>query len=267
MALGATARTDRATLTDPARDLTVARAAAGDADAFRVLYQGHVGRVHAVCLRLVADALTAEELTQEVFVQAWRGLASFRGDSSFGTWLHRLAVNVTLMHLRAARRRDRRLPLWADPPDAPVPGHHDPGQRMDLERAIASLPEGCRTVFVQAWRGLASFRGDSSFGTWLHRLAVNVTLMHLRAARRREQRLPLWADPPDAPHPRHHDPGQRMDLERAIASLPEGCRTVFVLHDVEGWRHEEIAERLQLAVGTCKAHLFRARRLLREKLA
>ena len=187
MALGATATTDRATLTEPARDLTVARAAAGDADAFRVLYQGHVGRVHAVCLRLTAEPAAAEELTQEVFVQAWRGLASFRGDSSFGTWLHRLAVNVTLMHLRAARRRDRRLPLWADPPDAPVPGHHDPGQRMDLERAIASLPEGCRTVFV--------------------------------------------------------------------------------LHDVEGWRHEEIAERLQLAVGTCKAHLFRARRLLREKLS
>jgi RNA polymerase sigma-70 factor, ECF subfamily len=187
LALGATARPDRATLMEPARDLTVARAAAGDAEAFRVLYQGHVGRVHAVCLRLTAEPATAEELTQEVFVQAWRGLASFRGDSSFGTWLHRLAVNVTLMHLRAARRR--------------------------------------------------------------------------------EQRLPLWADPPDAPHPRHHDPGQRMDLERAIASLPEGCRTVFVLHDVEGWRHEEIAERLQLAVGTCKAHLFRARRLLREKLA
>jgi RNA polymerase sigma-70 factor (ECF subfamily) len=187
MALGATARTDRATLTDPARDLTVARAAAGDADAFRVLYQGHVGRVHAVCLRLTAEPAAAEELTQEVFVQAWRGLASFRGDSSFGTWLHRLAVNVTLMHLRAARRREQRLPLWADPPDVPLPGPHDPGQRMDLERAIASLPEGCRTVFV--------------------------------------------------------------------------------LHDVEGWRHEEIAERLQLAVGTCKAHLFRARRLLREKLS
>ena len=187
LALGATARPDRATLMEPARDLTVARAAAGDAEAFRVLYQGHVGRVHAVCLRLTAEPATAEELTQEVFVQAWRGLASFRGDSSFGTWLHRLAVNVTLMHLRAARRR--------------------------------------------------------------------------------EQRLPLWADPPDAPHPRHHDPGQRLDLERAIASLPEGCRTVFVLHDVEGWRHEEIAERLQLAVGTCKAHLFRARRLLREKLS
>ena len=187
LALGATARPDRATLMEPPRDLTVARAAAGDAEAFRVLYQGHVGRVHAVCLRLTAEPATAEELTQEVFVQAWRGLASFRGDSSFGTWLHRLAVNVTLMHLRAARRR--------------------------------------------------------------------------------EQRLPLWADPPDAPHPRHHDPGQRMDLERAIASLPEGCRTVFVLHDVEGWRHEEIAERLQLAVGTCKAHLFRARRLLREKLS
>jgi RNA polymerase sigma-70 factor (ECF subfamily) len=187
MALGAATRTDRTALTEPTRDLTVARAAAGDAEAFRVLYQGHVGRVHAVCLRLTADAATAEEVTQEVFVQAWRGLRSFRGDSSFGTWLHRLAVNVTLMHLRAARRRDLRLSLWADPPDVPLPGNHDPGQGMDLDRAIASLPVGCRTVFV--------------------------------------------------------------------------------LHDVEGWRHEEIAERLGLAVGTCKAHLFRARRLLREKLS
>jgi RNA polymerase sigma-70 factor (ECF subfamily) len=187
MALHAAPGEARSALTEIPRDLTVARAAAGDAEAFRVLYQGHVGRVHAVCLRLVADAVTAEELTQEVFVQAWRGLPSFRGDSSFGTWLHRLTVNVTMMHLRASRRRDRRLPLWADPPEAPVPGDHDPGRMMDLEQAIASLPEGCRTVFV--------------------------------------------------------------------------------LHDVEGWRHEEIAERLQLAVGTCKAHLFRARRLLREKLA
>ncbi|HEX9165216.1 MAG TPA: RNA polymerase sigma factor [Gemmatimonadales bacterium] len=187
MALHANPGVARSALTETPRDLTVARAAAGDAEAFRALYQGHVGRVHAVCLRLVADARTAEELTQDVFVQAWRGLASFRGDSSFGTWLHRLTVNVTMMHLRAARRRDRRLPLWADPPEIPVPGDHDPGRTMDLEQAIASLPEGCRTVFV--------------------------------------------------------------------------------LHDVEGWRHEEIAERLQLAVGTCKAHLFRARRLLRERLA
>jgi len=187
MALHANPAEARSALTEIPRDLTVARAAAGDAEAFRVLYQGHVGRVHAVCLRLVADARTAEELTQDVFVQAWRGLASFRGDSSFGTWLHRLAVNVTMMHLRAARRRERRLPLWADPPEVPVPGDHDPGRTMDLEQAIASLPDGCRTVFV--------------------------------------------------------------------------------LHDVEGWRHEEIAEQLQLAVGTCKAHLFRARRLLREKLA
>ena len=176
-------RADRASI--PAADI-VTRARAGDPSAFRALYEAHVGRVHAVCLRLTGDPAFAEELTQDAFVRAWQHLASFRGASSFGTWLHRLTVNLVLTSLRGRLRRERRLPLWADPPDTP-----DPVRR---------------------------------------------------------------------------DVAQAVDLERAIAALPPGCRTVFVLHDVEGWPHHEIAAQLNLAVGTCKAHLFRARRLLRAQL-
>jgi RNA polymerase sigma-70 factor (ECF subfamily) len=165
-------------------DATVAAAQAGDTDAFRVLYDAHAGRVYALCLRLLADAAWAEELTQDVFVRAWRRLESFRGESAFGTWLHRLAVNEVMMAFRAVRRHERRR--------SPEP----PG---DVPAAIRS-------------------------------------------------------------------PELALDLERAIAGLPAGCRTVFVLHDVEGWRHEEIAAMTGTAVGTSRAHLFRARRLLRAAL-
>ena len=160
----------------------VARARAGDAGAFRGLYEAHVGRVYALCLRMTGDRWDAEELTQDVFVRAWEGLGSFRGESRFSTWLYRLAVNTVLMARRTTRRRERRIVL-ADR-TAPVEGQHE----------------------------------------------------------------------------------ERLDLERAIAGLPEGCRTVFVLHDVEGWLHEEIATFAGIAIGTSKAHLFRARRLLRKAL-
>jgi RNA polymerase sigma-70 factor (ECF subfamily) len=162
-------------------------AVAGDTDAFGRLYRAHVGRVYAVCLRLEGDAARAEELTQDVFVRAWEALPGFRGESAFGTWLHRLAVNVVLGDRRAAWRRDRRV-VAVEEPEA-------------LER------------------------------------------------------------------PRELDPGLALDLEDAIASLPPGARAVFVLHDMEGYQHAEIAAMTGIAEGTSKAQLFRARRLLRERLA
>jgi RNA polymerase sigma-70 factor (ECF subfamily) len=165
----------------------VARARQGDEAAFQELYHAHVGRVYALCLRLAGDRSDAEELTQDVFVRAWERLATFRGESAFTTWLHRLTVNMFLMARRTATRRERRVMPAADP--------------ADLERP--------------------------------------------------------HADPPA---------GLRLDLERAIARLPEGAREVFLLFDVEGYGHGEIAEMLGIATGTSKAQLFRARRLLREWL-
>ena len=122
-------------------------------------------------------------------------------------------------------------------------------------------------VFVRAWEKLAGFEGKSAFSTWLHRLAVNVVLGSRRAEGIRVGKvfgtddLEAYETPTRPP-----DPGIALDLERAIATLPPGARTVFVLHDVEGYKHEEIAELHGIAVGTCKAQLHRARRLLREAL-
>ena len=168
-------------------DLAVRRAQAGDSEAFADLYRTHVGRVYALCLRLEADAARAEELTQDVFVRAWERLASYRGESAFGTWLYRLAVNVVLGDRRSAWRRAKRVFVTDDP------GQYERG-----------------------------------------------------------------GDGPPA--------GLAMDLDRAVAALPPGARTIFVLHDVEGYRHDEIAAMTGLAEGTSKTQLFRARRLLREAL-
>ncbi len=173
----------------------IARGRKGDADAFESLYHTHAPRVYALSLRLTADRHRAAELTQDVFVLAWRGLSSFRGESAFTSWLHRLTVNAHLMMLRAERRRTTRVALeddLADPRDeSPRPA-----------RATASLDiEGA------------------------------------------------------------------IDLERALARLPQGARTAFVLHEVEGYSHEEIAKLTGLAAGTLRAHLHRARRLLMEMMA
>ena len=122
-------------------------------------------------------------------------------------------------------------------------------------------------VFVRAWEKLAGFEGKSAFSTWLHRLAVNVVLGNRRAEGIRVGKvfgtddLEAYETPTRPP-----DPGDALDLERAIATLPPGARMVFVLHDVEGYKHDEIAELHGIAVGTCKAQLHRARRLLREAL-
>jgi RNA polymerase sigma-70 factor (ECF subfamily) len=123
-------------------------------------------------------------------------------------------------------------------------------------------------VFVRAWQKLASFEGKSAFSTWLHRLAVNVVLGDRRSEKVRVARV-FATDQPEVwerPSTKAADPGTGIDLERAIAQLPPGARSVFVLHDVEGYRHEEIARMHGSAVGTCKAQLHRARRLLREAL-
>jgi RNA polymerase sigma-70 factor (ECF subfamily) len=137
---------------------------------------------------------------------------------------------------------------------------------------IAADPELAEELtqeaFVRAWRKLDSFRGDSAFSSWLHPLAVNVALSERRSHKRRSERLLVTDDlePFDRPERATREPGTALDLERALATLPPGARAVFVLHDVEGWRHDEIAERTGIAVGTSKAQLHRARRLLREAL-
>jgi RNA polymerase sigma-70 factor (ECF subfamily) len=122
-------------------------------------------------------------------------------------------------------------------------------------------------VFVRAWRKLGSFRGESRFSTWLHPLTVNVALAGRRRWGRRERRETLTDDPAALERGgRAAPPAEGIDLERAIAALPARARGVFVLHDVEGYPHEEIAAMMGVTVGTSKAQLHRARRLLRERL-
>jgi RNA polymerase sigma-70 factor, ECF subfamily len=122
-------------------------------------------------------------------------------------------------------------------------------------------------VFIKAWRRLDTFRGDCAFGSWLHRLAVNTMLENARSDQRRTARvLPMEDTSRLAGAARSSGVESRMDLESAIASLPKGAKLAFVLHDVEGYQHQEIAEQLSVSVGTVKAQLHRARRLLRERL-
>lgn len=123
-------------------------------------------------------------------------------------------------------------------------------------------------AFIRAWQALPNFRFESAFSTWLHRLAVNTALMEIRSRSGNEDR-----ETDDAPleiMATHDTAGQRtceqIDLERAVASLPERARAVLVLYDIEGWKHEEIAAELGMAVGTSKAQLHRARNLLRARL-
>jgi RNA polymerase sigma-70 factor (ECF subfamily) len=122
-------------------------------------------------------------------------------------------------------------------------------------------------VFVRAWRRLSTFRGDCAFSSWLHRLAVNTMLENARSDNRRTARvLPMDDTSRLSGAARSSGVELKMDMENAIASLPKGARLAFVLHDVEGYQHQEIAEQLSVSVGTVKAQLHRARRLLRERL-
>lgn len=170
-------------------DLTLVECArGGDVTALEALYRKYSGRVFAICLRIAGDGELAEEWAQDAWVRAWEQLESFRGESAFTTWLHRLTVNVVLDRKRSDARRARRM-----------------------ERAGED----------------ALLNGNGG---------------------------------------KDHSPGTRMDLERAISALPDGARTVFLLYDVEGYKHREIADRLGVAEGTVKAQLHRARKMLREAL-
>ena len=138
---------------------------------------------------------------------------------------------------------------------------------LRLTGDAGAAEERTQDVFVRAWDKLRSFRGESLFSSWLHRLAVNVVMNERRTTIRREQRVtPVAA--PQVLERGHGEPtiGLGIDLERAIAALPEGAREVFVLYDIEGYSHAEIGEMTGIAEGTSKAQLFRARHLLREKL-
>ncbi len=169
----------------------IARAASGDRHAFEHVYRTHLRHVYSLCVRMTGDRTRAEELTQDVFVRAWEKLPTFRGESAFSTWLHRLTVNVVLNERRVdGRERSRTVSSNEDEEDAAPPA------------------------------------GSTS--------------------------QPLHAE--------------KLDLERAIAKLPRGARRVFVLHDVEGFTHEEIGTMLGVTAGGCKAQLHRARLLLREAL-
>lgn len=139
--------------------------------------------------------------------------------------------------------------------------------RMTGDRAHAE--ELTQDVFVRAWQKLSLFRGESAFTTWLHRLTVNVVLNARKAEGRQRRRFGAGTEDEGDDYqmaaPRSQ-PGIAIDLEAAIALLPPGARRVFVLHDVEGYKHEEIAEMLDITSGGSKAQLHRARLLLREAL-
>jgi RNA polymerase sigma factor (sigma-70 family) len=163
-----------------------ALAAKGDTLAFERLYRRHIARMHSLARRML-NGEAADETAQDIFVRAWQKLNLFRGESTFSTWLHRLAINVILAK-RADLAKQR-------------------GRYADAEIALEHAP--ARTV--------------------LH--------------------------------------AERMDFENALAKLPDGAREVFVLHDIEGYKHEEIAELLGVTAGTSKSQLHRARMALRDCLA
>ena len=164
------------------------QAAKGDMPAFEKLYERHNRRVYSLCLRMTQNVSEAEDLAQEVFIQLFRKIGSFRGDSAFTTRLHRLTVNQVLMHFRKRSVRDEKTTEEGEMPDQAVVGTENPRQMPVVDR---------------------------------------------------------------------------IALDRAIAQLPVGYRTVFVLHDVEGYEHEEIARMLGCAVGTSKSQLHKARMKLR----
>jgi RNA polymerase sigma-70 factor (ECF subfamily) len=169
----------------------VDRCRKGDLGAFEELYRQHAGRLYSVACRMVGNPSDAEDLLQEIFLSAHRKLDSFRGDSALGTWLYRLATNLCLDHLRSRAARTSQLTGALDD----EPGLADAGSRTLADSALT-----------------------------------------------------------------------RMDLERALAQLPEGCRAAFVLHDIEGLEHREVADALGIAEGTSKSQVHKARLRLRALL-
>ena len=173
----------------------IARAQNGDGAAFEALYSLHKRRVYSLCLRMLGNVAEAEDLTQEAFLQLYRKIGTFRGDSAFSTWLHRLAVNVVLMHLRKKGLPQVSLEETLEP-------SQDDGPRKDI---------GARDLTLSG--------------------SID-----------------------------------RVTLERAVENLPPGYRLVFVLHDVEGYEHNEIAEMLDCSIGNSKSQLHKARMKLRDLL-
>jgi len=171
-------------------------AQAGDAAAFEFLYQLHSRRVYALCLRMVSNPADAEDLMQEAFLQLFRKIGTFRGESAFSTWLHRMTVNVVLMRLRK-----KSLPV-ASLEETTEPDEETGGPRKDI----------------------------------------------------------------GAPDLRLSGAVDRVNLERSVEKLPPGYRTVFVLHDVQGYEHNEIAEIMGCSVGNSKSQLHKARTRLRDLL-
>lgn len=171
------------------------RAKRGDAAAFEVLYALHKRRVYSLCLRMTSNVAEAEDLTQEAFLQLYRKIATFRGDSAFSTWLHRMTVNVVLMRLRKKGLPEVSLEETLEP-------QQEDGPRKDI-----------------------GARDDALAG------AID-----------------------------------RVNLERAIESLPPGYRIIFLLHDVEGYEHNEIAEMMGCSIGNSKSQLHKARMKLRDLL-
>jgi RNA polymerase sigma-70 factor, ECF subfamily len=131
----------------------------------------------------------------------------------------------------------------------------------------AEASELMQDVFIRAWRGLGNFRGESAFASWLHRLTVNAMLESARSEKRRTARV-LFMDEPATVESANESqsPDAHIDLESAIASLPDGARIAFVLHEIEGYQHSEIAIQLGIAEGTVRAQLHRARKLLIQAL-
>ena len=131
----------------------------------------------------------------------------------------------------------------------------------------AEATELMQDVFIRAWRGLGKFRGESAFSSWLHRLTVNAMLESVRSEKRRTARVLTMEDPGTiGAIALSSSPDLKVDLDRAIAALPEGARIAFVLHEIEGYQHGEIAAQLGVAEGTVKAQLHRARKLLIQAL-
>jgi RNA polymerase sigma-70 factor (ECF subfamily) len=172
----------------------IARAQRGEEGAFAALFEAHKRRVYSLCLRMTSNTAEAEDLTQEAFLQLFRKISTFRGESAFSTWLHRLAVNVVLMHLRKKGL-----------------------QQISLDEVDTSQDEPIKR----------------DYGSDDQRLTGSV---------------------------------ERIGLQKAIADLPPGYRTVFVLHDVEGYEHNEIAEIMNCSVGNSKSQLHKARMKLRDRL-
>ena len=148
---------------------------------------------------------------------------------------------------------------------------HAPRLYALASRISGSPAEGedlLQEIFLQAYRKLGSFRGEAALGTWLHRLAVNYCLDYVRSRRGKMTKLTTTLDAESGREPaaRAETPNDRLDLERAIGRLPDGCREAFVLHDIEGFNHQEVGAMLGVAEGTSKSQVFKARLKLRAML-